>query len=127
MTEIRLEISATLRPARRCSTPPSAAARFEKTCERLREGRLPAEACRSSPTSAGRLVGTVRLWNVSAGPGRAGLAARPARGRWPMRSQGLGGRMMRAALEPRRRLGHKAVAAGRRRALLRALRLLGRS
>src|SRR3981189_749883 len=60
--------------------------RFSKTSERLREGRLPDLSFVA--TSSRRLVGTVRLWDVSAGPGRpgagsgpAGAAAGPARGR----------------------------------------------
>src|SRR5256714_7464371 len=41
--------------------------RHTRTCQRLREGRAPAEGLALSATAMGRLVGTVRLWHVSAG------------------------------------------------------------
>ena len=56
------------------------AARFAKTSERLREGRLPADGLSLVAVDRGRIVGTVRLWNVTAGPGRDAVVARPARG-----------------------------------------------
>src|SRR5580704_270351 len=45
------------------------AARFAKVSERLREGRLPADGLSLVAVERGRIVGTVRLWNVAAGPG----------------------------------------------------------
>src|SRR4051812_31639324 len=51
-------------------------ARFLKTCERLRENRLPAAAFVAEDAD-GRVVGTVRLWHVWAGPGRAALVLGP--------------------------------------------------
>ena len=42
--------------------------RFAKTSERLREGRLPADGLALVATAGERLVGTVRLWNVTLGP-----------------------------------------------------------
>src|SRR5215218_5024853 len=44
--------------------------RFTKCSQRLREDRLPAAGLSFVATDKGRIVGTVRLWNVSAGPGR---------------------------------------------------------
>ena len=42
--------------------------RLRKTSERLREGRLPAEGLAFTSTDAkGRVIGTLRLWNVIAG------------------------------------------------------------
>ena len=38
-----------------------------RTCQRLRDGRAPAEGLALSVVRQGRLVGTVRLWHVSAG------------------------------------------------------------
>ena len=57
------------------------ASRFEKTAERLREGRTPAAGLSLVAEEDRKLVGTVRLWHVCAGPGRHGLAARSARRR----------------------------------------------
>src|SRR6266702_6200055 len=41
--------------------------RHTRTCQRLRDGRAPAEGLALSAVARGRLVGTVRLWHVSAG------------------------------------------------------------
>ena len=51
--------------------------RFTKCSQRLREDRLPAAGLSFVATDKGRIVGTVRLWNVSAGPGRAALLLGP--------------------------------------------------
>ena len=50
--------------------------RHTRTCQRLRDGRLPAEGLAFSAVVKGKLVGTVRLWHVSAG-GRAALVLGP--------------------------------------------------
>ena len=55
--------------------------RFEKTAERLREGRSPAAGLSLIAEQDGKVVGTVRLWHVCAGPGRPSLVAWPAGGR----------------------------------------------
>ena len=49
-----------------------------RTCQRLRDGRAPAEGLAFSAMADGYLVGTLRLWHVSAGGTRSD--ARPARG-----------------------------------------------
>jgi predicted N-acetyltransferase YhbS len=72
-------------------------ARHLKTCERLREGRLPALAL-SARDGEGRLVGTVRLWHVAAGPGRRALMLGPLAVDGQLRSLGIGATMMRTAL-----------------------------
>ena len=82
--------------------------RFRKTSERLREGRLPALAL-VAEDKAGRLAGTVRLWHVSAGPGRPALLLGPLAVDASRRGEGLGGRLMRAALGRAAMLGEKAV------------------
>src|SRR6266850_1219345 len=45
--------------------------RHMRTCQRLRDGRAPAEGLALSAVRQGRLVGTLRLWHVSAGGVRA--------------------------------------------------------
>src|SRR6266850_4454224 len=45
--------------------------RHLRTCQRLRDGRAPAEGLALSAVRQGRLVGTLRLWHVSAGGVRA--------------------------------------------------------
>src|SRR5438132_6110216 len=41
--------------------------RHLRTCQRLRDGRLPAEGLAFSAVRGGRPIGTLRLWHVSAG------------------------------------------------------------
>jgi predicted N-acetyltransferase YhbS len=41
--------------------------RHARTCQRLRDGRTPAEGLALSAVHEGRLVGTLRLWHVSVG------------------------------------------------------------
>ena len=83
-------------------------ARFLKTCERLREGRLPAEGLALVMKDEGRLVGTVRLWHVDAG-GVPALMLGPLAVDSAYRSRGLGQRLMEEALGRARDFGHRAV------------------
>lgn len=83
-------------------------ARRLKTCERLREDRLPAIAL-VAIDGAGRLVGTVRLWHVSSVPGRRALVLGPLAVAADRRGEGLGARLMRAALAQASVEGHRAV------------------
>jgi predicted N-acetyltransferase YhbS len=84
-------------------------ARFTKTAERLREGRLPERGLAFAACADGRLVGTVRLWNISAGPGRPALLLGPLAVASDFRGRGLGGVLMRHALEQAQQRGHRAV------------------
>ncbi len=54
------------------------AGRHARTCQRLRDGRAPADGLAFVATRRGRLAGTIRLWNVDAG-GRQALVLGP----WP--------------------------------------------
>ena len=84
--------------------------RFAKTCERLREGRRPAEGLALVAEGAdGRLIGTVRLWHVAAGSAGAALMLGPIAVDGAARSLGLGAALMHAALGRAARLGHRAV------------------
>lgn len=83
--------------------------RFAKTCERLREDRLPAKGLAFSAVDDGKLIGTLRLWNISAGPGRAALLLGPLAVDAERRSEGLGARMMWHAIGHAQHLGHKAI------------------
>ena len=84
-------------------------ARFQKTCERLREGRLPAEGVSLVIDRDGEVIGTVRLWHVSAGPNRSALMLGPIAIDPSVQSLGLGGKLMREALKRAGQLGHRAV------------------
>jgi predicted N-acetyltransferase YhbS len=82
--------------------------RHARTCQRLRDGRAPAEGLAFSAVRQGRLVGTVRLWHVDAG-GRAALVLGPLAVDSSCRELGLGGALMRAALDGAAARGHGAV------------------
>src|SRR4051812_29826698 len=83
--------------------------RFAKASERLREGRRPAEDLSFAATDKGCLVGTVRLWNVTAGPGRAALLLGPLAVHPEFRDRGIGSALMEHAIEAAGRLGHRAI------------------
>jgi len=84
-------------------------ARFAKTSERLREGRLPAEGLSFVATDRGRLAGTVRLWHVLAGPGRPALLLGPLAVDPGCRNRGVGAALMERALAEARRRGHREI------------------
>jgi predicted N-acetyltransferase YhbS len=85
------------------------AVRFTKTSERLREGRLPADGLSLVAADHGRLVGTVRLWNIAAGPGRDALLLGPLAVHLQHRNRGIGTTLMRRAIARARLAGHGAV------------------
>jgi predicted N-acetyltransferase YhbS len=79
-----------------------------RTCQRLRDGRAPAEGLALSAVREGRLVGTVRLWHVSAGGVRA-LVLGPLAVDSSCRKLGLGAALMDHALAAAQANGHGAV------------------
>jgi predicted N-acetyltransferase YhbS len=82
--------------------------RDARTCQRLRDGRLPAQGLAFSAVIKGRLVGTLRLWHVSAG-GRIALVLGPLAVDPACQKLGIGGALMRHAIDEARRLGHDAI------------------
>ncbi|HMO29601.1 N-acetyltransferase [Enterovirga sp.] len=85
------------------------AGRFAKTCERLREGRLPAEGLALTATRGQALAGTIRLWDVAAGPDRSALLLGPVAVAPEMQGEGIGARLVREALSRAAASGHRAV------------------
>jgi len=85
------------------------AARFTKTSERLREGRLPASGLSLVAVDSRQLVGTVRLWNIVAGPGRDALLLGPLAVHPDCRNRGIGTALMRRAIARARLAGHGAI------------------
>ncbi|MGA8901105.1 GNAT family N-acetyltransferase, partial [Bradyrhizobium sp.] len=79
-----------------------------RTCERLRDGRAPAEGLAFSAVRQGKLVGTVRLWPVSAG-GVPALMLGPLAVDGRHRGLGIGAALMDHALSAARQRGHGAV------------------
>jgi predicted N-acetyltransferase YhbS len=85
------------------------AERWRKTCERLRENRLPAEGLAFTAEENGALVGTLCFWSIQAGDRHDALLLGPIAIDPALRSRGLGGRMIRHGLHWARELGHGAV------------------
>src|SRR5262245_47226270 len=71
--------------------------RHMRTCQRLRDGRAPAEGLAFSAVAEGRLVGTLRLWHVSAG-GTLALVLGPLAVEVSSRKLGVGTALMDHAL-----------------------------
>ena len=89
--------------------------RKKKSSEKIRRGRLPAEGLALVARDAdGRLIGTVRLWNIEAGVRESGEAV-PALLLGPLavdpstEGQGVGSALMRAAIAQATALGHGAI------------------
>lgn len=82
--------------------------RHMRTCQRLRDGRAPAEGLSLSAMSGGRLVGTLRLWHVSAG-GQPALMLGPLAVEASSRKLGAGAALMDHALAAAKARGHRAV------------------
>jgi predicted N-acetyltransferase YhbS len=82
--------------------------RFLKPSQLLRDGRLPADGLSLVARDGGRLVGSVRLWNVLAGDRPAlllgPLAVSPAH-----QGKRIGSRLMRGALNRAAVAGHGAI------------------
>jgi predicted N-acetyltransferase YhbS len=86
--------------------------RHARTCQRLRDGRAPAEGLAFSAVRQGglkdRLVGTLRLWHVSAG-GLPALVLGPLAVDPSCRELGVGAALMTNALAAAKGRGHGAV------------------
>jgi len=84
------------------------AARSDKTAERLREGRLPAQGFALAAWDGGELIGTLRMWHILAGEVPV-LLLGPLAVSKAYRSRGVGRRLMAEALFRAASAGHKAV------------------
>ena len=109
MTTIRKEMTKDI-PAREALLDRAFGdARFTKAAKRLREGRMPAFGLSFVATEKNRVVGTVRLWHVCAGPARPALLLGPLAVDDAWRGLGIGAALTQRATEAAQRLGHKAV------------------
>jgi predicted N-acetyltransferase YhbS len=82
--------------------------RHARTCQRLRDGHAPAEGLAFTAVQRGRLVGTVRLWHVSAG-GVPALVLGPLAVDPACRKLGIGAVLMRTAVAAAKARGHGAI------------------
>lgn len=109
MADIRLETAADIGAREALLDRAMGVNRRAKTSERLREGRLPADGLSFVAEDSVGLVGTLRLWHVTAGPGRAALLLGPLAVDPRAQGLGLGGALMGVALEAAAARGHAAV------------------
>jgi predicted N-acetyltransferase YhbS len=84
-------------------------ARFGKTCERLREDRMPAQGLALVAKDGDRVIGTLRFWHIEAGPGRSALLLGPLAVAAGYRSAGIGRQLMRVGLAKAAMLDHDVV------------------
>jgi predicted N-acetyltransferase YhbS len=82
--------------------------RHQRTCQRLRDGRAPATGLALVAVREGQLVGSVRLWHVSAG-GTPALVLGPLAVEATSRKLGIGAALVTHALAAARARGHGAV------------------
>jgi predicted N-acetyltransferase YhbS len=82
--------------------------RHLRACHCLRDGRLPAEGLAFSAARGRKLLGTLRLWHVSAG-GVPALLLGPLAVDSACRGLGVGAALMDHALAAARARGHRAV------------------
>jgi len=86
------------------------AERRRKTSERLRENRVPAEGLAfAARNRRGRLIGTLRLWDITAGSAGPALLLGPLAVDSAYQKRGIGGKLMRHALAQAQKLGHRVV------------------
>jgi predicted N-acetyltransferase YhbS len=83
-------------------------ARVLKPSERLRRGRVPASGLSLVARDGGKLVGSVRLWNVAAGE-RAALLLGPLAVEQSVQGEGVGSALMKLAVARASELGHAGI------------------
>ena len=84
--------------------------RHRKTSARLRDGRLPADGLAFTALSKlGRVIGTIRLWEVSAGSAGPALLLGPLAVDSRHQKKGIGRQLMERALNEARVRGARAV------------------
>lgn len=109
MATIRNERSTDIAARERLLDAAFGPARFAKASERLRQDRFAADGLSFVASERGRLIGTIRLWNVSAGGGRPALLLGPLAVAADARGRGIGVSLMQRALREAKRLGHRSV------------------
>ena len=109
MITIRNERSADAGPREALLDLAYGEARYAKPSHRLREGRSPAEGLALVAMDNGRIVGTLRLWHVSAGAARPALLLGPLAVHPEWRNEGIGSALMRRAVRLATLRGHGVV------------------
>ena len=110
MVTIRIELPSDVASREALLDKAFGKARFRKTSERLREGRLPADGLAFTALSASsRVIGTLRLWPIIAGSAGPSLLLGPLAVDCRQQKKGIGRKLMDHALATARVLGHDSV------------------
>jgi predicted N-acetyltransferase YhbS len=110
MIQIRTETAADIVARERLLDRAFGKARRRKTSERIREGRVPSQGLAFTAVDAkGKLVGTLRLWDVVAGSAGRALLLGPLAVDCRQQGKGIGAELMRHAIAEAKRLGHAAI------------------
>jgi predicted N-acetyltransferase YhbS len=83
--------------------------RVLKPSERLRAGRLPAHGLALVARDGGRIVGSVRLWDVDAGEDCPALLLGPLAVHPDVQGAGVGSALMKEAIARAKSFGHGAI------------------
>jgi predicted N-acetyltransferase YhbS len=84
-------------------------ARFLKTCEELRKGRLPSPGLAFGAYAGDELVGTLRLWDIIAGSAGKALLLGPLAVAPVVQGRGVGAGLVRHAIHEAALSGHDAI------------------
>jgi predicted N-acetyltransferase YhbS len=84
-------------------------ARFLKTCEALRRGRLPSPGLAFGAFVKDELIGTVRLWDIIAGSAGSALLLGPLAVEPELQGRGIGADLVRHAVHEATLSGHGAI------------------
>ncbi len=110
MVTIRAEISADVTPREALLDRAFGRSRNRKTSQRFRDNRLPAEGLAfTALNKSGRVIGTLRMWNVIAGSAGPSLLLGPLAVDARYQRRGIGRELMTHALNMARVLGHASV------------------
>ncbi len=108
MVTIRAEISSDIAQREALLTAAFGAKRFRKTSEKLRVNRVPALAF-TAVDENGKLIGTVRLWNIIAGSAGSSLLLGPLAVNCQHQKFGIGRTLMEAAIFASRDYGADSI------------------
>ena len=110
MVTIRAEILSDVTPREALLDRAFGRGRNRKTSQRFRDDRLAAEGLAFTALSkSGRVIGTMRLWNVIAGSAGQSLLLGPLAVDGRYQGRGIGTQMMDHALNMAKVLGHTSV------------------
>jgi predicted N-acetyltransferase YhbS len=108
MVTIRAEISSDIASREALLNQAFGQKRFRKTSEKLRASRVPALAF-TAVDQNGKLIGTVRLWNIIAGSAGSSLLLGPLAVDYKHQKSGIGRALMEQAIFAARDIGADSI------------------